>query len=149
MPLPSTAPASTSPAAWDARVDFLLENKKIHPAAVPTLNIWLPLATLNNIHMQVAQLQHVLRALNLCGKEAKLSKHDLAEAFQILAVDPGQWPCQAIKIFNSSYFICLKMCYGDRQAAHRFSQFHETLIWKMTASTCNIPRRNIFMVIDD
>ena len=165
-----TAPASISPAAWNARVNFLLENKKIHPAAVPTLNMvrqWatvsvppylqppgneptegkhlippeqvqmaldslasfvkaghiagpfrlqdLPfepgqlklislfgrprphggklrlindlsspkgrsfndgvsLATLNNIHMQVAQLQHVLRALNLCEKVHELEK---------------------------------------------------------------------------
>ena len=114
-----------------------------------SFNDGVTLDVLNSLHMEIAQLQHVIKALLLCGKEARLSKHDLAEAFQILAVHPSQWPYQVIRVFNSSYFICLKLCYGDRQAAHRFSQFHETIIWKMTAPACKIPRRNLFMCIDD
>ena len=114
-----------------------------------SFNDGIPLSVLNDINMEVAQIQHVVRTLLLCGKGARLSKHDLAEAFQILAVHPSQWEKQAIKIFNSSYFLCLKMCYGDRQAAHRFSRFHEVLIWNLTAPNCQIPGRQLHMCIDD
>ena len=38
-PLPQKPPASVSPEAWDARVNFLIKNRKIHPAALHTLNM--------------------------------------------------------------------------------------------------------------
>ena len=114
-----------------------------------SFNDGVPVSVLNNIYMECAQIHQVIQTLLLCGKGSRLSKHDLAEAFQILAVHPSQYQKQTIKIFNSSYFVCLKMCYGDRQAAHRFSRFHEVLIWNLTAPNCQIPAKQLHMVIDD
>ena len=98
--------------------------------------------------MEIGQLPGIVRMLKLAGTGSRISKHDLSEAFQILPVHRSQWPAQAVRIL-SSYFICLKLCYGDRQAAHRFSRTHEAIIWNLVAPACEIPARSLSMTVDD
>ena len=60
----------------------------------------------------------------------------------------SQWPKQVVKVL-SSLFVCLKLCYGDRQAAHRFSRTHEVIIWNLVAPACEIAARSLSMTVDD
>ena len=46
------------------------------------------------------QISSFVESLLLAGKGAFMSKHDLSEAFQIIAVNPAQYPYQVLEILG-------------------------------------------------
>ena len=53
------------------------------------------------------------------------------------------------QIIPGAIFICLKLTYGDRQAAHRFTRAHEILIRCFVLPLAKISRNQIELVVDD
>ena len=104
--------------------------------------------TLQMINLHMSSLPMVIISLFLAGFGAVLSKHDMAEAFQTVPVMPEQFPLQALKILGCIY-LYVKNTYGDKQACHRFSRVHHTLITKLILPRCQISSQSIEMVVDD
>ena len=105
-------------------------------------------ALLNSINLHMSTLTDIITTLFMTGPESNISKHDLKEAFQNLAVHPTQYPLQVYRILGS-YFVATKMTYGDKQACHRFSRAHEVMIRYLILPQCNISPGSVEMVVDD
>ena len=103
---------------------------------------------LRDIHLHMGTLSNVITTILLAGRGAVMSKHDLSEAFQTLPVQLEQLVSQAIRILGC-IFIALKCTYGDKQACHRFSRCHETLLRHVIIPTCDVDINAIDMVVDD
>ena len=102
---------------------------------------------INNIHLHMSNISDIITSLILAGC-ALMSKFDLAEAYQNLSVALSQYPLQAIELFGALFF-CLKLTYGDKQACHRFSRFHEILIRTMILPQSTLGSLQCEMVVDD
>ena len=93
-----------------------------------SFNDGIPDAVIDDIKLHMGELSTIINTILRAGRGAKMSKHDLSEAFQILGVHPSQFPLQAIKIFGS-IFIAVKMTYGGKyqptNTPHRNPHFNQ------------------------
>ena len=78
-----------------------------------SFNEGIPDSVLEDIHLHMDTLSHVIINIILAGRGAVMSKHDLCEAFQTLPVQLDQAPKQAMKVLNC-IFLALKCTYGDK-----------------------------------
>ena len=83
-----------------------------------SFNDGIPDSLLANIKLHMGSIGNIISTIFVAGRGARMSKHDLAEAYQCLAVKPEQYKLQAMKIFGS-IFLATKMTYGDKQVCHR------------------------------
>ena len=113
-----------------------------------SFNDGIPNHVINSIKLHMGSLANVVDTILHAGPGARMSKHDLSEAFQVLGVHPSQFPLQALQIFGS-IFIAVKMTYGDKQACHRFSRTHEVILRHLVLPQCHLPRHQLDMVVDD
>ena len=117
------------------------------PCSQTSFNSKIQASVTNEIPLTMAQIHQVVRALFLSGRNSFMSKHDLCDAYMLLTVNVKQWPLQVQKVCGS-YFVNMKQMYGDAQACHRFSFWHQTL-QLLVLNRCDISRILWNMCVDD
>ena len=100
------------------------------------------------LQIHVGQLRDFIVAVLECGREALMSKYDMAGAYKYIPVTQTQYRLQVIRICGA-IFLDMKLTIGDASACHYYSYFHENTQNALVFSAIDTPRDRVTICIDD